>query len=156
MEDKYSQNDEEFKIIKNNVQEEENEEEKNENESDGEEEEGNINLYNKQEFELENKISFFFNKNIVEKVKFCPKREKQMKPENNKNYLDEKIWRCRTKIKVHEEKNIRENSLFEEVNIPLPILYFLAFYCFTENYQLKKLLLKLMIIKFYSGVKHVV
>ena len=80
-----------------------------------------------------------------------------MKLENNKNYLDEKVWRCRSKINVHDEKkNIRENSLFEDVNIPLPILYFLTIYCFNENYQLEKLLLKLMIIKFYLGVKHVV
>ena len=27
-----------------------------------------------------------------------------MKLENNKNYLDEKVWRCRSKINVHDEK----------------------------------------------------
>ena len=111
MEDDFSQNDEEFKKINKNELEDENDEEENENESDAEEEEENINLYIKKEFELENIISFFFNKNIFENVKFCPKCGNQMKLENNKNYLDEKVWRCRSKIKVHDEKkNIRENS----------------------------------------------
>ena len=27
-----------------------------------------------------------------------------MKLENNKNYLDEKVWRCRSKIKVKKKK----------------------------------------------------
>ena len=62
-----------------------------------------------------------------------------MKLENNKNYLDEKVWRCRSKIFVHDEKkNIREKSLFEDVNIPLPILYFLTIYCFTEKISIEK------------------
>ena len=79
------------------------------------------------------------NKDIFEKVKFCPKCGKIMSLENNKNYLDEKVWRCRSKILVHEEKkNIRENSLFEEVNIPLSILYFLTFYCFKEKLSIEK------------------
>ena len=36
------------------------------------------------------------------------------------------------------KKNIRENSLFEELNIRLPILYFLTFYCFTEKLSIDK------------------
>ena len=104
MEDDFSKNDDEFKKINKNEPEEEKKDEDNENESDGEEEEENINLYNKQEFELENIINFFFNKVIFEKVKFCPKCGNQMKLENNKIYLDEKVWRCRSKINVHDEK----------------------------------------------------
>ena len=62
-----------------------------------------------------------------------------MKLENNKNYMDEKVWRCRTKITDHDEKkNIRENSLIETINISLPIIYFLIIYCFTEKYSLEK------------------
>ena len=98
MEDEYSQNDEEFKKINKNEPEEENEEKEHLNESDEEDEDENINLYNKQEFELENIINFSFNKVIFEKVKFCPKCGNQMKLENNKNYLDEKVWRFRSKI----------------------------------------------------------
>ena len=71
MEDDFSQNDDEFKKINKNEPEEEKNGEDNENENDREEEEENINLYNKQEFELENIISFIFNKDIFEKVKFC-------------------------------------------------------------------------------------
>ena len=111
----------------------------NENVGEEEEDDENITIYNKKEFELENVIKFMFNKDIFEKVKFCPKCGKIMSLENNKNYLDEKVWRCRSKILVHEEKkNIRENSLFEEVNIPLSILYFLTFYCFKEKLSIEK------------------
>ena len=53
-----------------------------------------------------------------------------MNLENNKNYMDEKsVWKHNSKIIVQEEKNIRKNSLFEEFNIPLSILYFLTLYC---------------------------
>ena len=65
MEDDFSKNDDEFKKINKNEPEEENEEEEHRNESDEEDEDENINLYNKQEFELENIISFFFNKEIL-------------------------------------------------------------------------------------------
>ena len=36
------------------------------------------------------------------------------------------------------KKNIRDNSVFELVNIPLPIIYFLIFYCFTEKFSIEK------------------
>ena len=36
------------------------------------------------------------------------------------------------------EKNIREKSVFEFINIPLPKIYSLAFYCFTEKFSLDK------------------
>ena len=39
--------------------------------------------------------------------------------ESNKNYMDEKMWRCRSKNNKHDVKiNIRENSVFEFINIP--------------------------------------
>jgi len=79
-----------------------------------------------------------------------------MKLENNKNYLDEKVWRCSSKIKVHEEKKNRENSLFEEVNIPIPILYFLTLYCFTEKLSIEKAFIEINDNKNLFGVKHVV
>ncbi len=33
---------------------------------------------------------------------------------------------------------MRENSVFEYVNMPLPIIYFLILYCFTEKYYIDK------------------
>ena len=62
-----------------------------------------------------------------------------MKLENNKNYMDEKIWRCRSKQLIHDEKvNIRKNSVIENINIPLPIIYFIIKCCFIEKYSLDK------------------
>ena len=46
-----------------------------------------------------------------------------------KNYLDQ----------PHDIKiNVRENSLFEKINIPSPILYFLLIYCFREKFSVEK------------------
>ena len=59
--------------------------------------------------------------------------------ENNLNYLDRKVWRCRSKIIKHDiKKRSGDNSVFEFINLPLPIIYFLTFYCFIEKYSLDK------------------
>ena len=139
MEDLYKDNDEEFK--KHGVIADDQDEE-NELESAEEEEEENINqinLYNKNDFKLENVLKFLFNNDILSKEQFCPICGKQMKLENNKTYMDEKVWRCRSKVNNHDiKKNNRECSVFEFISIPLPILYFLTFYCFIEKYSLDK------------------
>ena len=62
-----------------------------------------------------------------------------MNLENNQNYMDKKFGDILSKIINHDiKKSIRDNSVFEFVNIPLPIIYFLTFYCFTEKYSLEK------------------
>ena len=59
--------------------------------------------------------------------------------ENNQKYMDKKVWRYRAKLNIHDiKKIIRENSVFEFINLPLPVIYFLTFYCFTEKYSLDK------------------
>ena len=138
MEDLYKENDEEFKKL-HELEDADEEEHENESEEEDEENNNEINIYNKNDFQLEKVLTFFFNKDIISKVQFCPQCGKLMILENNKNYIDEKVWRCRSKIIVHDlKKNIRVNSVFEFINIPLPILYFLLIYCFTEKYSLEK------------------
>ena len=42
-----------------------------------------------------------------------------MKFENNNNYVDLKVWRSPSKIKLNDEKKkIMKYSVFEELNIP--------------------------------------
>ena len=137
MEDIYDENDAEFKNLE---KKEEVQEENQENNSEEEEDEINkINIYNKNDFKLDKVLNFFFTNNILSKVKFCKKCGKAMILESNKNYMDGKVWRCRSKIKKHDEKiNIRENSVFEFINMPLPVIYFLTLYCFTEKYSIEK------------------
>ena len=103
MEDQFNQNDEEFKKL-NKIDSEEEDEANNESFNEEEEDDENITLYNKKEFELEKLIKFFINKDIFEKIKFCPKCGKLMNLEKNINYLDERVWRCRSKILPHDEK----------------------------------------------------
>ncbi len=74
-----------------------------------------INIYKKEEFELENVLNFFLKKEIFEKFKFYPKCGKLMWLEKNKNYMDDKVWRCITKLQPHDIKiKVRENSLSEK------------------------------------------
>ena len=144
-EESLKNNDEEFK---NSFQTEENEdneneegEEKEENVHNSEESEDSehINIYKIENFELENVLNFFLKNEIFEKYKFCHKCRNLMWLENDKNYMYGKVWRCRTKVQPHDIKiNVRENSLFEKINIPLPILYFLLIYCFTEKFSVEK------------------
>ena len=137
MEESYLQNDELFKKIKSI----EDQEEEQENESEEEDDVDNAqqNIYKKEDFELNKVLDFFFQNEILIKAQYCPKCGKLMKLENNKNYMDEKIWRCQSKQSLHDEKvNIRKNSVIENINIPLPIIYFLILYCFIEKYSLDK------------------
>ena len=78
MEDKESliKNDEEFKKLfqsEENHYKENEEGEENVHNSEESEDSEHINIYKKEEFELENVLNFFLNKAIFEKYKFCPK-----------------------------------------------------------------------------------
>ena len=138
MEDSYDANDEDFIKIKN-IEEANEDENENEEQEDSEDIENNVTIYNQNDFTLDKVMKFFFKNEILARVQFCPKCGKQMTLENNLNYLDAKVWRCRSKIITHDIKiNIREKSVFELINIPLPIIYFLMFYCFTEKFSLDK------------------
>ena len=64
---------------------------------------------------------------------------KNMILSNNNLYADGKIWRCRGGIPPHDIKiNIRTNSIFENINIQILILYFITFFFFIKNLLLEK------------------
>ena len=68
--------------------------------------------------------------------------------ESNINYMDEKVWRCRSKINKHDVKiNIRENSVFQFINITLPVIYLITFYFFTEKYSIEKSFIEIQVNK---------
>ena len=99
----------------------------------------NAHIYNSQDFLVENIINFLQSNNILKKFNICSKCGKLMKLENNQTYLDGKIWRCRSNTPYHDLKiNIRTDSIYEGSQISLPVLYFVTFYCFPENYSLQK------------------
>ena len=90
----------------NNQQEESIEECENESEGEDGESQSNINLYNKEDFKLDKVMTFFFKNEILARVQYCHKCDKQMNLENNQNYMDRKVWRCRSKIMNHDIKKI--------------------------------------------------
>ena len=110
MEDSYKANDEEFKKLNNKDEpkEDENEEEL---EEEDEESQNKVNIYNKQDFTLNKIIEFFFKNEILATVHFCPICGKLMTLENNINYMDEKVWRCRSKLKKQDIKKIYGKNL---------------------------------------------
>ena len=57
--------------------------------------------------------------------------------------LDNIIWRCQKRNPKHDSKiNIRADSIFENLQIKIHILYFLLYYCFAENISINNAVLK--------------
>ena len=100
-------------------------------EQNEEEEEDNINMnqinqifhYNPAEYENDYIINKLFELQILKKEPICEKCGGKMKLENDNQYLDKKVWRCRSKNQKHDVKrNIRVNSVYEIFNVPSFIL----------------------------------
>ena len=61
---------------------------------------------------------------ILEKEPICEKCSPIMKLENDNQYLDKKIWRCRSKNLKHDVKrNIRVKSIYENFNVYLYYIF---------------------------------
>lgn len=59
--------------------------------------------------------------------------------EYNKQYIDNYCYRCRSKSPIHDIKvNIRNNSIFSDIRIPINIIYNLLFNCFLKNIGINK------------------
>lgn len=51
---------------------------------------------------------------------------KMMRIGNNNNYIDNKVWSCASLNPKHDTKlNIKHNSVYDGINIPLPIFILL-------------------------------
>ena len=96
--------------------------------------------YNNNEFVKENILNFLLMNDILKNHPICEKCDKPMKLVKNKNNIDGKIWRCRTKGEdKHDIKlNIRNGSVFENIKTDIRLLYFILFYNFVENKSIKE------------------
>ena len=55
----------------------------------------------------------------------------------NEHYIDKYCWRCKSNTQKHDNKiNIRTESLFEGMRLPLNALYFLIYHCFLNHYSI--------------------
>lgn len=64
----------------------------------------------------------------------CPHCHKNMELVYTNNTIDNKYWRCRGKVPLHDKKiNIRLNSVCEDIKVSINTLYFLLFNCFIKN-----------------------
>ena len=85
-------------------------------------------------YELKKIISYFQDKGLLQKEFKCPECEEFMKMEYNKQYIDNYCFRCRSKSPIHDIKvNIRNNSIFSDIKIPINVIYNLLFNCFLKN-----------------------
>ena len=100
--------------------------------------------YNPSDFEFENIYNKLTQFNILRKAFNCTKCGKEMKIVNDNSTLDRKIFRCRGNNPKHDCKtNIRKDSIYEDFQIPLFILYYLTFECFAFNKSVSKSLLEI-------------
>ena len=91
------------------------------------------------DYELKKIISYFQDKGLLQKEFRCPECEEFMKMEYNKQYIDNYCFRCRSKSPIHDIKvNIRNNSIFSDIKIPINVIYNLLFNCFLKNIGINK------------------
>ena len=89
-------------------------------------------IFNPALFQTEILRQFFQNKNIIKNNVVCPECGKLCKLVNQNSSLDKKIWRCRDKN--HDTKiNLRKNSIIENSQQTIQMLYYIFFFCFTER-----------------------
>ena len=80
---------------------------------------------------------------VLVKEYYCPVCHNRMKLSNDNSVLDKKLWRCKsTSPKHYIKKNLRINSIFENIKVPLSLLYFITFECFSMNKGINKTLLE--------------
>ena len=102
-----------------------------------------INVYNINDFQKDIVMNKLMANNILQNKVLCQICNKKMKLEKAASYQDGFIWRCRSNFPKHDSKsNIRNESIFENINIQIPALYFITFYCFLENYSIDKTLIE--------------
>ena len=102
-----------------------------------------INIYNNNDFQKDIVMNKLMANNILQNKVLCQICNKKMKLEKAASYQDGFNWRCRSNFPNNDSKsNIRNESIFENINIPIPVLYFITFYCFLENYSIDKTLIE--------------
>ena len=109
-----------------------------------EENEENILEYNQNEFQFEKIYQKLTDIHLLQKEFKCDKCGKTMVMVNDNSAIDKKIFRCRGNNPKHDIKiNIRKNSIYEEFQIPLFILYYLTLECFPFNKGVNKSLIEI-------------
>ena len=90
-------------------------------------------------FKVPNIVEIFQNHNIINKVILCPKCQNKMKLVGDKSYIDKFIFRCRSINPNHDIKlNLRKGTIFENIQIPINLIYYLVFTCFIDNISINK------------------
>ena len=96
-------------------------------------------IYNKFIYNFDYIYEFFKENNILKKNILCPFCNKEMNIVNNKQYIDNICFRCRSYTNKHDIKiSIRHKSFLEDILINLISLYFLIYNCFLKKISANK------------------
>ena len=93
----------------------------------------------KEDYEISKIIKYWQETNMIHKTFRCPKCSTIMKLEKSNQYMDNYVFRCRSKQPNHDIKiNIRSESSFENIKIKLNVIHYLIFYCFIGRKSISK------------------
>ena len=91
-------------------------------------------VYNPSLFQPEIIIKYLQNKRLLKNNLICPECNNFMSLVKNKASCDKLIWRCHKRNPKHDITiNIRRDTIFEGFLIKIQILYYLLFFCISEN-----------------------
>ena len=94
---------------------------------------------NLEDYEDREVIDYFQTHGILKQKFIYHICDKMMSLQKNKQILDLFCSRCRSKNPTHNIKeNIRKNSIFSDINIPINSKYNLTFNCFLKNIDVNK------------------
>ena len=100
--------------------------------------------YNQNELQFEKNYKKLSDVHLLQKEYKYKKWGKTMLMINDKSTIDKKIFRCRGNNPKHDSKiNIGKNSIYEDFQIPLFILYYLTLECFPFNKCVTKYLIEI-------------
>lgn len=93
----------------------------------------------KEDYEISKIIKYWQETHMFHKTFTCPKCSTIMKLEKSNQYMDNYVFRCRSKQPNHDIKiNIRSKSSFENIKIKLNVMHYLIFYCFIGRKSISK------------------
>ena len=96
-------------------------------------------VYNPNSFASEVIIHYLKNLKLLKNIQYCNICGNAMNMCKKGDAIDRIVWRCHKRKPAHDIKiNIRKDSIFESFQIKIQVLYFLLFFCFSENIGINK------------------
>ena len=94
---------------------------------------------NSEDYQILKIIKYFQELKHIKQQVVCHICLKEMKLEKNNLYIDKYCWRCRAFNPKYDIRiNLRAESFYEGMRIPLNGLYYLIYNCFINQYTINR------------------